>query len=145
MPDLIACPASKADVGLHEEEVLALLGEVREHCLENRDPDICRLHAEPAGKLDPFGAQVHPGQANFPEIAVHEVAAVKLDLVEVGADEKTVLERAVGKCDLRDCRLGRSEERRVGKECVSKCRSRWSPFHYKKKNSNIKINNNKKY
>src|SRR3546814_15044111 len=30
-------------------------------------------------------------------------------------------------------RLGnRSEARRVGKECVSTCRSRWSPFHYKK-------------
>src|SRR3546814_18074433 len=28
---------------------------------------------------------------------------------------------------------GRSEERRVGKECVSTCRSRWSPAHYKKK------------
>src|SRR3546814_13703317 len=28
----------------------------------------------------------------------------------------------------------RSEERRVGKECVSTCRSRWSPYHYKKKN-----------
>src|SRR3546814_20190981 len=27
----------------------------------------------------------------------------------------------------------RSEERRVGKECVSKCRSRWSPYHSKKK------------
>ena len=23
----------------------------------------------------------------------------------------------------------RSEERRVGKECVSHCRSRWSPYH----------------
>src|SRR3546814_12041756 len=28
----------------------------------------------------------------------------------------------------------RSEERRVGKECVRTCRSRWSPYHYKKKN-----------
>src|SRR3546814_2502202 len=27
-----------------------------------------------------------------------------------------------------DLRL-RSEERRVGKECVSPCRSRWSPYH----------------
>src|SRR3546814_17047053 len=27
----------------------------------------------------------------------------------------------------------RSEERRVGKECVSTCRSRWAPYHYKKK------------
>src|SRR3546814_7821444 len=26
-------------------------------------------------------------------------------------------------------RLSRSEERRVGKECVSTCRSRWSPYH----------------
>src|SRR3546814_15986668 len=27
----------------------------------------------------------------------------------------------------------RAEERRVGKECVSTCRSRWSPYHYTKK------------
>src|SRR3546814_18704521 len=27
----------------------------------------------------------------------------------------------------------RSEERRVGKECGSTCRSRWSPYHEKKK------------
>src|SRR3546814_9146260 len=26
-------------------------------------------------------------------------------------------------------RDARSEERRVGKECVSTCRSRWSPYH----------------
>src|SRR3546814_7137983 len=32
---------------------------------------------------------------------------------------------------LRD--VARSEERRVGKECVSTCRSRWSPDHSKKK------------
>src|SRR3546814_7460894 len=25
--------------------------------------------------------------------------------------------------------IWRSEERRVGKECVSTCRSRWSPYH----------------
>src|SRR3546814_11688132 len=25
--------------------------------------------------------------------------------------------------------VGRSEARRVGKECVSTCRSRWSPYH----------------
>src|SRR3546814_15663545 len=29
--------------------------------------------------------------------------------------------------------IDRSEERRVGKECVSTCRSRWSPTHYIKK------------
>src|SRR3546814_16639965 len=30
-------------------------------------------------------------------------------------------------------RIDRSEERRVGKECVSTCRSRCSPYHSKKK------------
>ena len=25
--------------------------------------------------------------------------------------------------------VDRSEERRVGKECISLCRSRWSPYH----------------
>src|SRR3546814_13468327 len=30
----------------------------------------------------------------------------------------------------------RSEERRVGKECVSTCRSRWSPYHSKKNINN---------
>src|SRR3546814_15320961 len=28
-----------------------------------------------------------------------------------------------------------SEERRVGKECVSTCRSRWSPYHLKKQHN----------
>src|SRR3546814_12900135 len=36
-----------------------------------------------------------------------------------------------------DDRPRRSEERRVGKECVSTCRSRWSPYHYKKKKKQI--------
>src|SRR3546814_14037138 len=34
-------------------------------------------------------------------------------------------------------RPARSEERRVGKECVSTCSSRWSPYHYKKKQQSI--------
>src|SRR3546814_13554596 len=36
----------------------------------------------------------------------------------------------------------RSEERRVGKECVSTCRSRWSPFHKKKKTYHVSITTN---
>src|SRR3546814_19419662 len=41
--------------------------------------------------------------------------------------------------------FGRSEERRVGKECVSTCRSRWSPYHSKKKRTTRQINMNKTY
>src|SRR3546814_1113177 len=43
--------------------------------------------------------------------------------ISVG-DRKTVF------ADLQMVPYGaRSEERRVGKECVSTCRSRWSPYH----------------
>src|SRR3546814_11655228 len=38
-----------------------------------------------------------------------------------------------GSAELRPRGAERSEERRVGKECVSTCRSRCSPSHYKKK------------
>src|SRR3546814_16993860 len=37
--------------------------------------------------------------------------------------------RQAGRADLQ----GSKEERRVGNECVSQCRSRWSPLHKKKK------------
>src|SRR3546814_14321062 len=41
---------------------------------------------------------------------------------EAAAFIATVPQGRVGSCE-------RSEERRVGKECVSTCRSRWSPYH----------------
>src|SRR3546814_16264173 len=39
--------------------------------------------------------------------------------------------------------IGRSEERRVGKECVSTCRSRWSPYHSKKNRLIVHTHNTK--
>src|SRR3546814_7320567 len=39
---------------------------------------------------------------------------------------------AAGEYPRFDAAVSRSEERRVGKECVSTCRSRWSPYHKKK-------------
>src|SRR3546814_20148268 len=41
------------------------------------------------------------------------------------------LQRAYGAGDYLavEAKVARSEERRVGKECVSTCRSRWSPSH----------------
>src|SRR3546814_11035411 len=42
----------------------------------------------------------------------------------------TIHEGADGSdANLSNKNLLRSEERRVGKECVSTCRSRWSPYH----------------
>src|SRR3546814_20290370 len=36
----------------------------------------------------------------------------------------------------------RSEERRVGKECVSPCRYRWSPYHSKKNSLHNRVPQN---
>src|SRR3546814_3219177 len=53
---------------------------------------------------------------------IQHVAALKprqtVDVIVTHADGKTETFQAL-----------RSEERRVGKECVSTCRSRWSPYN----------------
>ena len=41
-------------------------------------------------------------------------------------DAVTLFAAAVAKTNTID---QRSEERRVGKECLTQCRSRWSPYH----------------
>src|SRR3546814_15694540 len=48
--------------------------------------------------------------------------------------EERIDRRAIGRRIFEEQqRQRRSEERRVGKEWVSTCRSRWSPYHKKKK------------
>src|SRR3546814_21060533 len=79
----------------------------------------------------------------------HMLAAAEADLEmerTVAAEKPCGGHLALGRNrDLRqhgiDQILLRSEERRVGKECVSTCRSRWSPSHYKKniRESNMHI------
>src|SRR3546814_3310737 len=71
--------------------------------------------------LPPVGAVTDP------------VTGQVLDRVEDLAGD--AVRRAANLADLRKKRLdrlvrtNRSEERRVGKECVSTCRSRWTPSH----------------
>src|SRR3546814_9309750 len=48
-------------------------------------------------------------------------------LVNLGTPEAPTA--AAVKAYLKEFLSDRSEERRVGKECVSTCRSRWSPYH----------------
>src|SRR3546814_16071089 len=65
------------------------------------------------------------------EFAVHE------DEVRAGVDALHRLDaldgaHCLGDRDMRlpgDAGIDSSEERRVGKECVSTCRSRWAPYH----------------
>lgn len=49
-------------------------------------------------------------------------------LNEVGIEGLTTRKLAQ-KLGVEQPTLYRSEERRVGKECVDLCRSRWSPYH----------------
>src|SRR3546814_13190077 len=71
-----------------------------------------------AGRID-LDAAVEPGlaQARTQRALGHRRAA---DVAQ--ADHQQALR-------LRHRSPPRSEERRVGKECVSTCRSRWSPYH----------------
>ena len=48
-------------------------------------------------------------------------------LVDLGQNQ--LFYENAAKLDVAIDDIDRSEERRVGKECVSTCRSRWSPYH----------------
>src|SRR3546814_1617627 len=50
------------------------------------------------------------------------------DLVGIGAEQVLVDQATGGFLAEGADNAGRSEERRVGKECVSTCRSRWLPY-----------------
>src|SRR3546814_12214147 len=76
------------------------------------------------GEQDVFG-RYHPGQQVDSRLMVD--AGVEEDVVE----QQLVQRRALHV--LREHAVARLEERRVGKECVSTCRSRWLPDNKKKK------------
>src|SRR3546814_8314496 len=46
-----------------------------------------------------------------------------------GLPRRDLIQRFLSENPQRRESKSRSEERRVGKECVSTCRSRWSPYH----------------
>src|SRR3546814_11414480 len=84
------------------------------------DQDVLRVADQGGGRADVGGAGV-PQQ-----IGARIAAAAREPAAEDrrhGEDHDVVGAQA------------RSEQRRVGKECVSTCRSRWSPYHYKKQST----------
>src|SRR3546814_18187183 len=60
-------------------------------------------------------------------IPLREVATIEKILGPNQINRENGKRRVVVTANVRD--RDRSEERRVGKECVSTCRSRWSPNH----------------
>src|SRR3546814_12925646 len=99
--------------------------------------DVCSsdLHTRGAeaqeGVVGEFDRQVQAGQ----EVGIGRAVGDRRRL-HLSADDLRIeaRRRLVGVDDLdADIAANRSEERRVGKECVSTCRSRWSPYHKTKK------------
>src|SRR3546814_18693775 len=71
------------------------------------------------GKVTPEEEPARPSGSNVVDL----MAALKKSL------EKPEGKAPATKTTARKAPAKRSEERRVGKECVSTCRSRWTPYH----------------
>src|SRR3546814_13645537 len=88
-----------------------------------------QAHVRPDGRLAVTGAPLIPDIERAPLLlADYEAALVGEALRRAGgnvADAARMLGMSRRQLDYL---LKRSEERRVGKECVSTCRSRWSPY-----------------
>ena len=84
------------------------------------------LIAGVARRLAPLTDTTH--KALLP-VGGRPILARMLEALEAAGIRQTTL--VVGHCadQVRGLAGERSEERRVGKECIEPCRSRWSPYH----------------
>src|SRR3546814_15151013 len=101
---------------------------------------ISRIGGELAGRdhLDPvLGPEGEPPRLPLPHHHVDQRIIVLQRRIEMprrrALRSRQFTPHAHAREAVLDGALDRSEERRVGKECVSTCRSRWSPYHYTKK------------
>src|SRR3546814_14796835 len=74
------------------------------------------------GKSLPFGRGF---------LGIYGLQDINLTFVEADAFTADAYHAAASKAVRMAAEGTRSEERRVGQECVSTCRSRWSLYHYK--------------
>src|SRR3546814_10104897 len=90
--------------------------------------DVARLVGEAlAGAVAVLQRREHGAEEQHQAVGILVVGVHRLghQILHVAADGGQRI--AVG--DPEAVGADRSEERRVGKECVSTCRSRWSPYH----------------
>src|SRR3546814_17423779 len=120
--DVCSSDLRRLAVGVRIEEIEAA---VRDHVQQMLDVDIAvRLTTQ---------IHVHRGRV---DLIVPLVVDRPLDAqrAAIGAGARFIMFDRVGQtANERRILPGRPEERRVGKECVSTCRSRWSQYNYKKK------------
>src|SRR3546814_8261849 len=88
-------------------------------CSSDLGPEIA-IVGNPGQPEPPPQAIAEPGGAERRQGGVDDVHAM------LGAEPLGDMARPPGP---QVVAVGRSEERRVGKECVSTCRSWWSPYH----------------
>src|SRR3546814_19120149 len=111
---------------LHVQRQAGVLGKGLKPLLEQLGVHGAELVAAEIHLPDEIGAvrriERHPGQG-----LVHRNERLTI------APDALALAQGLGhRLADHDAAVLRSEERRVGKACVSTCRSRWSPYHKKK-------------
>src|SRR3546814_15020742 len=110
--------------------------------------DLLAVEATPHEGLDAIDVLVHGsvpvgalsgGSEHRLELVLDILLSNQAPSVDVEVDGRDRCVSSPDPCELPDSGFAydghctssccRSEERRVGKECVSTCRSRWSPYH----------------
>src|SRR3546814_20301773 len=93
--------------------------------------DVCSSDLSGSPDTPEFGSRTDP--ASNLQLTARCVYAIKNLGLETVADVDSCsdlnLLKQYGISRVRLIQIRRSEERRVGKECVSTCRSRWSTYH----------------
>src|SRR3546814_15836757 len=91
--------------------------------------DVCS--SDLLGRLRPRVGQRKVAGAAEPKLGTLSEARIEENPAPPATIDRQVKAATVGMTAIRlQLRyLHRSEERRVGKECVSTCNSRWSPYH----------------
>src|SRR3546814_5659531 len=94
--------------------------------------DVCSSDLLGAGvdllaALDPLGFLARHIAFVEGDLAVRRHVDIDAPALALRSSDELVAREIFARRDDHD--IARSEERRVGKECVSTCRSRWSPYH----------------
>src|SRR3546814_5909116 len=94
--------------------------------LERYDACLAK-YADPDADYEKIGAEQAELEAKIQAAGADDLdrqIEIAMDALRLPPGDANVVNLSGG-----EKRRVRSEERRVGKECVSTCRSRWSPYH----------------